>query len=122
MPTVTGLRLFAVDLPFKVTVRHAAAARTTSESLFLRARLDDGTEGWGECLPGESLADPFLPDRPDLGDSAEGPGVVGAGALPPACAGGGRLEGVVGDLQARQPLLSSGVLACSLKPPPFSRW
>jgi L-Ala-D/L-Glu epimerase len=51
MPTVTQLELFAVDLPFKVTVRHAAAARTTSESLFLRARLDDGTEGWGECLP-----------------------------------------------------------------------
>jgi L-alanine-DL-glutamate epimerase-like enolase superfamily enzyme len=51
MPTVTELRLFAVDLPFKVTFRHAAAARTTSESLFLRARLDDGTQGWGECLP-----------------------------------------------------------------------
>jgi L-Ala-D/L-Glu epimerase len=51
MPTVTELRLFAVDLPFKVAVRHAAAARTTSESLFLRVRLDDGTEGWGECLP-----------------------------------------------------------------------
>jgi L-alanine-DL-glutamate epimerase-like enolase superfamily enzyme len=51
MPTVTELRLFAVDLPFKVTIRHAAAARTTSESLFLRARLDDGTEGWGESLP-----------------------------------------------------------------------
>jgi muconate cycloisomerase len=51
MPRVTELELFAVDLPFKVTVRHAAAARTTSESLFLRARLDDGTEGWGECLP-----------------------------------------------------------------------
>jgi L-Ala-D/L-Glu epimerase len=51
MPAVTELRLFAVDLPFKVTFKHAAAARTTSESLFLRARLDDGTEGWGECLP-----------------------------------------------------------------------
>src|SRR5918994_6582550 len=51
MPRVTGLRLFAVDLPFKVTVRHAAAARTTSESLFLRARLDNGIEGWGESLP-----------------------------------------------------------------------
>jgi L-alanine-DL-glutamate epimerase-like enolase superfamily enzyme len=51
MPTVTELHLFAVDLPFKVTFRHAAAARTSSESLFLRARLDDGTEGWGECLP-----------------------------------------------------------------------
>jgi L-Ala-D/L-Glu epimerase len=51
MPTVTGLRLFAVDLPFKVAVRHAAAARTTSDSLFLRVGLDNGAEGWGESLP-----------------------------------------------------------------------
>jgi hypothetical protein len=51
MPTVTEFHLFAVDLPFKVTVRHAAAARTSSESLFLRVRLDDGAEGWGKCLP-----------------------------------------------------------------------
>jgi muconate cycloisomerase len=51
MPTLTKLDLFAVDLPFKVTVRHAAAARTTSDSLFLRARLDNGVEGWGEALP-----------------------------------------------------------------------
>jgi hypothetical protein len=36
MPTVTELQLFAVDLPFKTAFRHAAAARTTSESLFLR--------------------------------------------------------------------------------------
>ena len=65
MPTVTELHLFAVDLPFKVTVRHAAAARTTSESLFLQARLDDGTEGWGESLPrayvsGESRDQAFV--------------------------------------------------------------
>src|SRR5215211_9096851 len=51
MPTVIQLDLFAVDLPFKVAFRHAAAARTTSESLFLRARLDNGVEGWGESLP-----------------------------------------------------------------------
>jgi L-Ala-D/L-Glu epimerase len=51
MPMVTKLDLFAVDLPFKVAFRHAAAARTTSESLFLRARLDNGVEGWGEALP-----------------------------------------------------------------------
>jgi L-Ala-D/L-Glu epimerase len=51
MPRVTELRLFAVDLPFKVAFRHAAAARTSSESLFLRARLDNGAEGWGESLP-----------------------------------------------------------------------
>jgi muconate cycloisomerase len=51
MPRVTELRLFAVDLPFKVAFRHAAAARTSSDSLFLRARLDNGAEGWGESLP-----------------------------------------------------------------------
>jgi L-alanine-DL-glutamate epimerase-like enolase superfamily enzyme len=51
MPTVTELQLFAVDLPFKVAFKHAAAARISSESLFLRARLDNGTEGWGESLP-----------------------------------------------------------------------
>jgi muconate cycloisomerase len=51
MATVTECDLFAVDLPFKVTFRHAAAARTSSESLFLRARLDNGMEGWGEALP-----------------------------------------------------------------------
>jgi L-Ala-D/L-Glu epimerase len=51
MPTVTECDLFAVDLPFKVVFRHAAAARTSSESLFLRARLDSGVAGWGEALP-----------------------------------------------------------------------
>jgi len=64
MPTVTELELFAVDLPFKTPFRHAAAARTTSESVFLRAGLDSGAEGWGESLPrayvsGESRADAF---------------------------------------------------------------
>src|SRR5215216_557442 len=51
MPTVTELQLFAVDLPFKAAFRHAAAVRTTSESLFLRMTLDSGAEGWGEALP-----------------------------------------------------------------------
>jgi L-Ala-D/L-Glu epimerase / N-acetyl-D-glutamate racemase len=64
MPTVKELGLFAVDLPFRVTFRHAAAARRTSESLFLRVRLDSGVEGWGECLPrayvsGESREEAF---------------------------------------------------------------
>jgi L-Ala-D/L-Glu epimerase len=64
MPTVTELQLFAVDLPFKVSFRHAAAVRTSSESLFLRIRLDSGAEGWGESLPrayvsGERRADAF---------------------------------------------------------------
>jgi L-Ala-D/L-Glu epimerase len=65
MATVTELQLYAVDLPFKVSFRHAAAVRTSSESLFLRIRLDSGAEGWGESLPrayvsGESRADDFV--------------------------------------------------------------
>jgi len=64
MPAVTELRLFAVDLPFRKPFRHAAAARSTSESLFLRIGLDTGVEGWGECLPrayvsGESREEAF---------------------------------------------------------------
>jgi L-alanine-DL-glutamate epimerase-like enolase superfamily enzyme len=64
MATVTELQLFAVDLPFKTVVRHAAAARTTSESRFLRMTLDSGVDGWGEALPrayvsGESRQDAF---------------------------------------------------------------
>src|SRR5215211_69381 len=51
MPTVTELQLFAVDLPFKVAFRHAAAVRTSSQSLFLRVGLASGAEGWGESLP-----------------------------------------------------------------------
>jgi L-Ala-D/L-Glu epimerase len=65
MPTVTEFQLFAVDLPFKTAFRHAAAARTTSESLFLRVVLDSGVDGWGEALPrayvsGESRQDAFV--------------------------------------------------------------
>jgi L-Ala-D/L-Glu epimerase len=64
MPTVTELRLFAVDLPFRKPFRHAAAERSTSESLFLQITLDSGATGWGECLPrayvsGESRDEAF---------------------------------------------------------------
>jgi muconate cycloisomerase len=91
MPTVTELQLFAVDLPFKAAFRHAAASRTTSESLFLRVRLDSGAEGWGESLPrayvsGERREDAFallrdvilpalvgqsFPSLPDVGSFLE---------------------------------------------------
>jgi muconate cycloisomerase len=64
MPTVTEFQLYAVDLPLKVSFRHAAATRTASESLFLRVLLDSGAEGWGESLPrpyvsGESREEAF---------------------------------------------------------------
>jgi L-Ala-D/L-Glu epimerase len=51
MSTLIDFELFAVELPFRRPFRHAAAERHSSGSLFLRARLDNGVEGWGECLP-----------------------------------------------------------------------
>lgn len=51
MATLTEFEVFAVDLPFRTAFRHAAAARRRSESVFVRARLDSGAEGWGESLP-----------------------------------------------------------------------
>ena len=62
MPAVKAFWLLAVDLPLKVTFRHAAASRRTSESLFLRVRLDNGVEGWGECLPREYVSRERLDD------------------------------------------------------------
>jgi muconate cycloisomerase len=64
MPAVTEFQLFAVDLPFRAPFRHAAAERRTSESLFVRAQLDNGVVGWGESLPrvyvtGESRDEAF---------------------------------------------------------------
>ena len=51
MRRIVGFELFAVDLPFRVSFKHAAAARKVSDSLFLCCHLDDGTHGWGESLP-----------------------------------------------------------------------
>ena len=51
MKRIVGFELFAVDLPFRVSFKHAAAARKVSDSLFLCCHLDDGTYGWGESLP-----------------------------------------------------------------------
>jgi L-alanine-DL-glutamate epimerase-like enolase superfamily enzyme len=88
MPTVKELRLLAVDLPLKVTFRHAAATRSTSDSVFLRMRLDNGVEGWGECLPrqyvsGERREDAFALLRDTilpalLGRTFQSPAEVGS--------------------------------------------
>jgi L-Ala-D/L-Glu epimerase len=77
MPMVTELQLFAVDLPFKAAFRHAAAARTTSESLFLRMTLDSGVQGWGEALPRAYVSGERRQDAFALLRDAILPGLVG---------------------------------------------
>ena len=51
-----GIRKFevmSVDLPFRLTFKHAAAARKVSSSVFIRCTTDSGAVGYGESLPRE---------------------------------------------------------------------
>lgn len=57
---VSEFTVYHVCIPLRKSVRHASHERTDTESLVVRCRLDDGTEGWGEGLPrdyvtGESI-------------------------------------------------------------------
>ncbi len=51
MVAIAHFELFASDLPFKKSFRHAAAVRGVSDSLFLRCQLSNGVAGYGESLP-----------------------------------------------------------------------
>ncbi|MBW1980737.1 MAG: hypothetical protein JRJ12_05910 [Deltaproteobacteria bacterium] len=51
MARIKAFELYAVDLPFRRSFRHAAAVRRTSESIFLKCLTDDGHVGFGESLP-----------------------------------------------------------------------
>jgi muconate cycloisomerase len=47
---IASFDLWAVDLPLRRPVGHGAGSRRTSDSLFLKCTLDDGTVGFGEGL------------------------------------------------------------------------
>jgi muconate cycloisomerase len=53
VPSIAEFDLLAVDLPFRKPFKHSAAERSTSNSVFVRCRLDDGKTGYGETLPRE---------------------------------------------------------------------
>ena len=73
MAAIQSFTLRALELPFRKPFKHAAKERWTSDSILLECRLDDGSVGFGECLPrdyvsGETrddayalLANGFLP-------------------------------------------------------------
>ncbi|MCX5644484.1 MAG: hypothetical protein NTZ17_07335 [Phycisphaerae bacterium] len=48
---VVSFDIRAVDLPLRRAFGHSAARRRASDSIFLKCTLDDGTAGFGECLP-----------------------------------------------------------------------
>ena len=53
MARIKSFDLFSVDLPFKKPFKHAAADRSTSNSILLKCTLESGNTGFGECLPRE---------------------------------------------------------------------
>jgi L-Ala-D/L-Glu epimerase / N-acetyl-D-glutamate racemase len=77
VPTVTEAEVFAVDLPLRVPFRHAAAQRRRSESVFLRLRLDNGVDGWGESLPRPYVTGETLDGAVALLRDRIGPALVG---------------------------------------------
>lgn len=48
---ISEIVAYHVRIPLKKTIRHASHARNVNDSLVVRCRLSDGTEGWGEGLP-----------------------------------------------------------------------
>jgi L-Ala-D/L-Glu epimerase len=48
---IAELTVFSVRIPFKKKITHASHSRSDTDSLVVRCRLTDGTEGWGEGLP-----------------------------------------------------------------------
>ena len=50
---VTELTAYHVRIPLRKPVRHASHARSDTESLLIRCRLENGVVGWGEGLPRE---------------------------------------------------------------------
>lgn len=48
---IAELTAFHVLIPLKKPIRHASHARTETDTLVVRCRLDNGEIGWGEGLP-----------------------------------------------------------------------
>ena len=51
MPKISGLEAFKVNIPFKTAFKHSLKSRQNSESIFVKASLDNGVVGFGESLP-----------------------------------------------------------------------
>ena len=50
---IAELIAYHVQIPLKAKIRHASYTRQMTDSVVVRCRLVDGTEGWGEGLPRE---------------------------------------------------------------------
>jgi muconate cycloisomerase len=51
MTYVASIELFTATLPFRFAFGHSLATRRSSENVYVRVTLDDGTPGYGEGVP-----------------------------------------------------------------------
>lgn len=51
MPEISGIEIFKVNIPFRVSFKHALKERRVSESIFIKVALGNGVCGYGESLP-----------------------------------------------------------------------
>ena len=53
------LDVYLTAIPMR-SFEHAAAKRDVAQAVVVHARFDDGTDGWGECLPREYVTSETL--------------------------------------------------------------
>jgi L-Ala-D/L-Glu epimerase len=63
---VTELTAYVVRIPLKKRVKHASHARTETDNVLVRARLNDGSVGWGEGVPREYVTGESADSAVDL--------------------------------------------------------
>lgn len=97
---ISEIAAFHAVIPLKRTIRHASHTRRVNDTLLVRCRLNDGTEGWGESLPrpyvtGETIESAFeqlrAADLPrqlagPIGGLREAVALCDGWTLPPAAA------------------------------------
>lgn len=58
---IVSLHLAMLTLPFRWQFRHAAASRRSNETLFVAVRTNNGSFGYGECIPRPYLTGETIP-------------------------------------------------------------
>src|SRR6478752_822896 len=63
---VTELTAYVVRVPLKKRIKHASHTRTETDNVLVRARLADGSTGWGEGVPREYVTGESAESAVDL--------------------------------------------------------
>lgn len=68
---VSELTAYVVRIPLKKRIKHASHTRTETDNVIVRARLNDGSIGWGEGVPREYVTGESAESALDLLKSSD---------------------------------------------------